>query len=177
MRLPRVQLKVRWLLVTVAVIGLDFGLVRGAAQIDESEPCTSSLTLPALMFVPPLSLLSVAAVNAGLGLARCGRASSFSTGYLLLGGLASLAVSLDLASGQNLLGLGSDVVCRMLGELEGQSCLDGWSGTMILVVVCDLPQLALALIGGGLASRYGLTIISRGQLVPLRPHRTVSGEV
>ena len=63
MHLSRVRLTVGRMLVAVAVIGLDLGFVCEAYQADESEPCTSSLTLPTLTYVPPLSLLLVAAAS------------------------------------------------------------------------------------------------------------------
>jgi hypothetical protein len=171
------------MLVAVAVVGLDLALIRGAYQADEREPCTSSLTFPALIFVPPLSLLAVAAASAGLGVARRGWASPFATGYLLLGGLASLVICLDFAAGTH-------QVPHLLNHVEGvldpslapgvpearltsprQSVLDGWVGDLVLVAICALPQVASAMIGGGLASCYGLTIVLRG---PPRPQRIPS---
>src|SRR5438132_6818617 len=182
MRLPRVRLTVGWMLVAVAVIGLDFGLVRGAYQADEREPCTSSLTLPALIFVPPLSLLFVAAVSVGLGITRRGWASPFATGYLLLGGLASLGVCLDFAAGTNQL---PGLLAFIKGVLDpslalgvpetrvtspSHSVFDGWVGDILLIAICALPQFAFAMIGGRLACRYGLASVLRGRARPLGPH-------
>jgi hypothetical protein len=52
MQLPRVRLTVGWILVAVAVIGMDLGLLRGACQADEREPCTSRLSLHGLDLRP-----------------------------------------------------------------------------------------------------------------------------
>jgi hypothetical protein len=152
------------MLVAVAVIALDFGLVREAYEIDDCEPCTSHSTLPALVFVPSLSLLSVAAANAGLGLARRGWASPFATGYLLLGGLASLAVCLDFAAGTYLLFGMATVLDRSASP--GHSILDGWLGVVLIIAVGAMSQIAFAMIGGGLASRYGVAIVLRGRPRP-----------
>jgi hypothetical protein len=179
----------RMTLLAVAVIGLDLALIRGACQADESEPCTSSLTFPALIFVLPLSLLAVAGVSTGLGVARRGYASPFATGYLLLGGLASLGVCLDFAAGTHqlprLLNLVKGVLDPSLapGVPEArltsptQSILDGWAGDLLFVAICALPQFFLAMIGGGLASRYGLVIVLRNRETPLGPQGAVSSEV
>jgi hypothetical protein len=189
MRQSRVRLTVRWMLVAVAVIGLDIGLIRGASQADEREPCTSSLTLPALIFVPPLSLLFVAAVSAGLGIARRGWASPFETGYLILGGLVSLGVCLDFAAGTHqllhLLAFTKGVLDPSLApgipetRLTSPTCsvLDGWVGALLFVAICALPQFFFALIGGWLASRFGLAIVLRGRPIPLGSQGTESGEV
>lgn len=189
MRLSRVRPTVRWMLGAVAAISLDFALIRGAYQADESEPCTSNLTFPALIFVPPLSLLTVVAVSAGLGVARRGWASPFATGYLLLGGLASLGVCLDFAAGtqqlHHLLNLVKGVLDPSLapGVPETRltsprhSVLDGWVGDLLFVAICALPQFAFGMIGGSLASRYGLAIVLRGRAIPLGSQETVSGEV
>ena len=145
----------------VAVSGLNFGLVRGACDADEREPCTSHLTLPALIFVPPMGLLFVTAVNVGLGIGRRGSASPFATGYLLLGGLASLGVCLDFAIGTNLLGgplayiegvLDPSVapgVAEIRLTSSSRSVFDGWVGDILLVLVYGLTQIASAMVGAG----------------------------
>lgn len=161
MRLPRVRLTVGQLVGAVAIVGLDIGLVRAAYVADQCEPCLSRLTLPALVFVPPLSLLFVAAMSAGSGIIRRGWASSLSTGYLVLGGLASLGVCLDFAAGTNLLlGLEAYIegvldpsrapgVPETLVTSRSPSVFDGWAGDILFVAVCCLPQVAIAMIGGG----------------------------
>ncbi len=188
MRLPGVRLTVGQFLGAVAVIGLDVGLVRAAYEADQCEPCLSSLTLPALVFVPPLSLLFVATMSAGLGIIRRGWASLFSTGYLLLGGLASLGVCLDFAAGTNLLpGLEAYIegvldpsraqgVPETLVTSRSQSVFDGWAGYILLVAVCWLPQVAVAMIGGGLACRYGLAVVLRGRVTSPWTQPPVSGD-
>ena len=164
MRLPRLQLSVRWMVMAVAIIALDFGLIRGAYEADARSPCMSNLTLPALLFVPPLSLLTLAAVNAGLGLWRLGRASPFATGYLLLGGLASLGVSLDLAAGTYLL---LWVTIDRDPAPVPEPSVFGWVGTILLdLAILPLSQVALAIIGGGLAARFGLAVVLSGRAAP-----------
>jgi hypothetical protein len=123
-----------------------------------------------LIFVPPASLLFLAAVSVGVGISRRSYASPFATGYLLLGGLASLAVSLDFAAGTNgflallpsIRGLLDPSLAPGVPEsritLPSHSVFDGWLGDILLVGVCALPQLAFGMIGGGLACRYGLAI-------------------
>jgi hypothetical protein len=182
----RVRPTIRGILAAVAIIGLDLAIVCGAIQAEESEPCTSNLLFPALMFVPPLSLLTLAAVSVGLGVVRRGRASSFATGYLLLGGMASLGVCLDLAAGTGQLsGLkdhieGFSEPLRAPGVPEarlttvGQSMFDGWPGVILLIVICALPQLVLGVMGGALASRYGLAIVRTCRKMPLGPKGTVT---
>jgi hypothetical protein len=159
------------MLVAVAVISLDLAMIRGAYQVDESEPCTSGLTFPALIFVPPLTLLTLAAARVGLGVVRRGRASPFATGYLLLGGMSSLGVCLDLVAGTGLLsGLQAHIqgffeTLRAPGVPEarmttvGRAMFDGWPGDILLIVICALPQLVFGVIGGALASRCGLAIV------------------
>src|SRR4051794_19869679 len=99
MRFPRVRLTVRWLMVAVAVFAVDLGLIRWAGEPSNRKVLPSYDALGALseVLAPSLSLLAVAAVNAGLGLARRGRASPFATGYLLCGSLAAFGVCLDFA--------------------------------------------------------------------------------
>lgn len=188
MRLPAARLTVGQFLGAVAVIGLDVGLVRAAQEADLCEPCMSRLTLPALVFVPPLSLLFVAATSAGLGIIRRGWASSFSTGYLLLGGLASLGVCLDFAAGTNLLAAieayiegvldpsRAPGVPETLVRSRSYSVFDGWAGEVLLIAICWLPQVAIAMIGGGLACRCGLAVVLKGGGTSPRTQTPVSGD-
>jgi hypothetical protein len=41
MRLPRVRLSVGWMVMAVAIIALDLGLIRGAYEADARSPCMS----------------------------------------------------------------------------------------------------------------------------------------
>jgi hypothetical protein len=173
----------------VAIIAMDFGLVRGAYQADARSPCMSNLTVPALIFIPPLSLLAAAAVSVGLGIARRGWASPFATGYLLLGGLASLGVCLDLATGYHVFDYMTEIVegvfdpSRAPGAPEvrmtsaSESVFDGWVGLLLFLAICWLPQITFAVIGGMFASRHGLTIVSRGRVVDFGRYDATSGEL
>ena len=178
MRLPRLRLTVRWMVAAVAVIALDFGLIREACERDLREPCTSMLAQDALIFVPSLSMLFVAAVNAGLGVARGGRASPFASGYLLVGGLATLGVCLDIAVRTHLLAYLLQVAEGLLdpsmapGAPETlvtsprHSIFDGWIGDFLLYAIYVFPQFAFGIIGGGLANLYGLAIVMRSRETP-----------
>ena len=174
MRLPRMRLSIRRMVMAVAIIALDFGLIRGAYEADARSPCVSHLTLPALFFVAPLSLLTIAAVNAGLGLWRLGRASPFTTGYLLLGGLASLGVSLDLAAETYL--LLRVTIDRDPAPVPEPSSF-GWVGDVLDLAIFPLSQVAIAMIGGGLAARFGLAFVLSGRAAPFTGQETVSGDV
>lgn len=184
MRLPRVQTTVRGIVLAVAIICVDLAIIGRALRADESEPCTSSLVFPSLIFVPPLSLLALAAFSITLGVARSGRASSFATGYLLLGGMATLGVCLDFAMGSGLLfhlvRLAEGVfdpslapgVPEALLTSPRQPVLDDGSRELMLLAICSLPQFAFAMLGGALASRFGLEISRRHQEPPIASELT-----
>jgi hypothetical protein len=179
MRLPRLRLTVRWMVAVVAVIALDFGLIREAYERDLREPCMPSiLAQAAFIFVPSLSILLVAAVQAGLGVARGGCASPFASGYLLLGGLASLGVCLDIAARTHLLtyllhvaeGLLDPSIApgapETLVTSPRHSIFDGWVGDFLLYATYVFPQFAFGIIGGGLANLHGLAIVMRSRETP-----------
>jgi hypothetical protein len=168
-------------MVAVAAIALNIGVIRWVIESEDN--------LPAVIFVPSLGLLSVAAVNVGLALGRRGWASPFATGYLLFGGLASIGVCLELIYGPSPEGFLLEIINMIkyllslltsgvtLSTRRELSVFDVWFSDMILIVFCSLPQVCFAMIGGGLASRYGLTIVLRGRETLLASQETVSGEV
>jgi hypothetical protein len=47
---------------------------------------------------------------------------------------------------------------RVPDSIRETSLLEGWFGHCALIAMLALPQIVLALIGGNLATRYGLTI-------------------
>ena len=174
MRLLGTPQAVKRMMLAIAVIGLDLALMRGALQTDESEPCTSNLFLPTLIFVPPLSVLAVAVMKAIQGITRRGWTSPFATGYLLVGGLTSLVVSLDFATGLRQLYHLQTLVEGVLNPLTApgmpeilltspiESAQDWWVNLLLTIAMCSIPQFVFAMIGGVLASRYGLAIVLRG---------------
>jgi hypothetical protein len=150
-----VKLTVQRMMIVVGVVALNCGLIRGAEDLTANHSSLFVL-LPAYALVPSLSLLTVAAVNVGLGLLKRGQASAFPTGYLLLGGLVSFAACLALATQMFIL---FTVEVRDPDPIQDTSLLNGRCGDVLEIAAWALPQIALALIGGGLAARHGLTIV------------------
>lgn len=159
MRWPRVRLTVRRIMVAVAVVAADLSLIRGAEALTASGSFLFVI-MPAYILVPSLSLLAVAAVSVGMGLAKRGQAPPFSTGYLLLGGLASFGVCLTLATQMYWL---FTVTVRDPDPIPDDPLLKGVLGDVLEIAIFALPQVIPALIGGGLAARFGLTIVLRGR--------------
>jgi hypothetical protein len=160
--MPIPRFTVRRLMVAVAVVAVDFGLIRGA---DELTTLNSGFVfLTAFAFVPSLSLLTVVAVNAGLGLVKYGKAPAFSTGYLLLGGLVSFGMCLDLATQSFIF---NAITVTVIDDNPAPvSSWGTWGSEFLLMVMLALPQVIPALIAGGLATRYGLTIVLSGRALP-----------
>jgi hypothetical protein len=157
MRLPRVRVTVRRLMVGVAVVAVNFGLIRGAEDLTIDSP-TLYVVLPAYALVPSLSLLAVAALSAGLGLVTRGRASPFATGYLLLGGPAFCVACLAVA-----MHLPTYFVFEILGPAMGRPPLGDRFADVLMTVVMACSQVLPALVGGSLAARLGLTIVLSGR--------------
>jgi hypothetical protein len=157
-----VKLSLRWMMVAVAVVALNFGLIRGAKVLTDSG-CSLFLLLPAYALVPSLSLLTVAAVNVGLGLVKRRQAPRFATGYLLLGGLVSFGVCLALATQAFML---FAVTVRNPDPTQDPSLLNEVVNDFVMIAMLALPQIASGLIGGGLASWHGLTIVLGGHAIP-----------
>jgi hypothetical protein len=155
MKLPRVRFTVRRMMIAVAVVALNFGLIRGAEELTRLN--SGLVILSAYALVPSLSLLTVAAVNAGLGLVKYGKASAFSTGYLLLGGLVSFGICLDLATQSFILDAITVTIINDSPASETTSNI--WLSYILLILAFASPQVIIASIGGGLANRYGLTIV------------------
>jgi hypothetical protein len=177
MRIPRVRFTVRRMMIAVAVVAVNFGLIRGADELTKAHGHNDGLLLfVALTILPALSLLTVAAVDVGFGLVKYGQAQSFSTGYLLLGGLVSFGICIDLATQSFILdavittSIGSPGVAYLFSSGE-------WFADVLLVFVFALPQVILAMIGGGLAKRYGLTIVRSGRAIPDDAAISVTDEV
>src|SRR5690349_13800027 len=89
MRCPR--LTVRWLMVAVAVVAVDFGLLIAAPYSN------GFVGILVEELVVPVSLVIVSAAKVAIGLVKHGRASAFATGYLLTGGVAGFLVCSVLA--------------------------------------------------------------------------------
>jgi hypothetical protein len=148
------------MMVAVALVAVNLSLIQMAEDLTADNCMVSALLPAALVLVPSLSLLTVAAVSAGLGLVKRGHSPPFSTGYLLLGGLVSFGVCLDMATQTFWL---LTVTVREPDPLQAPSHFEELCSTVLMVAMSALPQIALALIGGGLAVRYGLTIVLRGR--------------
>jgi len=149
------------MMVAVAVTALDFGLIARAVEVEEENPCTSFIAFPAMVFVPSMSLIAVAALNSIYRLARCGRASPFATGYFLFGCLGSLCLCLDLAAHTNLL----FSLTAFLDPAPGPngSVSDRWVGDLLSILIYALSQVAIALIGVLVAARYGMQLVLSGR--------------
>jgi hypothetical protein len=109
-----------------------------------------------------------------MGIARRGWASSFATGYLLIGGLTSLIVSLDDAADLHQI----PHLHSIIEAVFDPSLAPGVPETLIvpsdepapsesarellLLLMYSLPQVLFAIIGGCLASRCNLAIALRG---------------
>jgi hypothetical protein len=150
----------RWLLVAVAVLAVDLGLIRWTDDLASRRHLAYYAVIAGLarLIAPSLSLLAVAAVNAGRGLARCGRASPFATGYLLCGGLVTLGVSLDMAAHGFFFDMAVQTYVRLLPTISFGP-FDGWVDHALWITAYTLPQIAFALVGGALATRYGLALV------------------
>jgi hypothetical protein len=162
MRLIRVRFTVRRLMIAVAVVALNFGLIRGAETLNENRSDVF-LVLPAYALVPSLSLLIVAAVYAVQGLVKRRQAPPFATGYLLLGGVVTFAVCLDFAT--QMFAAFSTIVREPDPILEESPLYDRLSD-LVTIAEFALPQVASALIGGWLAARYGLRIVLSARDMP-----------
>ena len=167
--MPKVRFSLRHIMIAVAVVGVNLGLIREVGQLTNARanargvPSEGFLLYVAYTVLPALSLITVAAVDIGAGLVKCGRARSFSTGYLLLGGLVSFGVCLDLATQSFIL---DKVTSTILDDRTGPASLftlGEWSSDVLLVFVLALPQVSLGVIGGGLAEWCGLTIVRGGR--------------
>jgi len=134
---------------------VNFALIRGTEGLTVEG--SAYLAVLAYAFVPSLSLLTVAAVNAVRGLVKCGQAPPFSTGYLLLGGTASFGVCLALAPMTFTLFV--SVPYCVPGHVQESSLLEDLWNYGQLIAMFALPQVVPALIGGGLAVRYRLAIV------------------
>jgi hypothetical protein len=159
MRLPRIRL--RTLMVAVAIIAVNFGLARWGEEVDARSNCVF-LAATNQVLAPSLSLLTVAVAAIAVALVRRGQSSPFATGYFLLGGLASFAVCLVLATQM------SDGLILRLTGIVGPNGLepDGsllWRDKILDSAACTLPQVVLGLIGGGLAVRFGLSFVLSGR--------------
>lgn len=170
MRPTRVRWTMRWMMIVVAVVAVDFGMIRWAEELDRPNGLYLGLLPVTYFFATPLSLLTVTAVRAAIGLAKRGQAPSFAAGYLLVGGLASLCACLAASMHLHI------SLCLWLSAVLG-SPLD-YSATPLpypifqlplVVALFVLPQIALALMGGALAFRRRLTIVleRRDTEVPL----------
>ena len=155
MRLAPVRLTVRRMMVAVAIVAVDLSLILGAEALTARD-FPLFIAIPAVALVPSMSLLAVAAVSVGTGLAKRGQAPPFSTGYLLLGGVMSFGMCLALATQTYML---FAVTVITPDPIRDDSL---WNGVLAAVeefAILTLPQVIPALIGGALAARYGLTII------------------
>ncbi len=162
MRPPRVRLTVRGMMIAVAIIAVDFGLIRGAEALAVAHSfMIMALVIPAYALVPSLSLLAVAAVSVGLGLVKRGQSPPFSTGYLLVGGLISFGMCLALAT--QVYYMLFAVTARTPDPIQGPSLWEVALGCALEIAIYALPQVVPALIGGALAARYGLTIARGGR--------------
>lgn len=164
MPLPRVRWTMRWMMIVVAVVAVNFAVLRLADE--QGSSLGVEMVEAFFLFSPPLSLLAVAAASVVVGLVKRGRAPGFSTGYLLIGGLASLLACLAVAT--QLL----TFLYELLGErkiLVDQFLMAGGYGELVLLVVFVFLQIAIALFGGALAARLKLTIVCerRAPEVPL----------
>jgi hypothetical protein len=163
MRLLRERLNVRRMMVAVAVVAVNLGLIRGALDLT-AQNTSLFVVLPAFALGPSLSLLTVAAARVGLGLAKHGQAPPFSTGYLLSGSLASFAVCMALATQMFML---FAVTIRDPIE-ESALVTDKLAvGDVLTITILAMPQIGIALIGGKLAARHGLMIVLVGRVRPL----------
>jgi hypothetical protein len=150
------------MMIAVAVVAADFGLIRGALDLT-AHNTTLFVILPAFALVPSLSLLTVAAASVGLGLARHGQAPAFSTGYLLSGSLASFAVCMGLAT-QMFMPFAVAITDPIQ---ESALVTDKLAvGDMLAITILAMPQISIALIGGTLAARHRLTIVLWGRARP-----------
>jgi hypothetical protein len=177
MKLPRPRFTVRRMMIAVAVVAVNFGLIRGTKELKDARGAHDNglLLFAAYTMIPALSLLTVAAVDVGFGLLRCGKTRSFSTGYLLLGGLVSFGICFDLATQSFVL----DAVTVTITDdrPDPTSLLGKWSADMMLIFVFALPQVIVAMIGGGLADRYGLMIVRNVRAMPDAAAISVTDEV
>ncbi len=164
MRPPRVRLTVRGMMIAVAIVAANFGLLRGAESLAAADSSLIlALVIPAYALIPSLSLLAVAAAGVVLGLVKGGQSPPFSTGYLLLGGLASFGMCLALAT-QAYMVLAMIVITPE--PLHGLSQWEVALGHALEIAIFAVPQVVPALIGGGLAARYGLAIVLGGRATP-----------
>jgi hypothetical protein len=166
MRLPRVRFTVRRVMVAVAVVAVNLGLIREAESLTGCDGSIVFVLLSAYALVPSLSLLTVAAVSVGLGLVKRGQAPAFSTGYLLLGGLASFVMCLGLATQVFIPLFCVTVTSPDPIPAPTPSPFEEGCGYILTLAMFALPQVAPALIGGGLAARHGLTIVLSGRAAP-----------
>ncbi len=157
MKLPRFRL--RTLMIAVVVAAANLGLVRAA----DNPAIDEHLLETAYVLVPSLSLLAVAAASVGVGLATRGQSRSFCTGYLVAGSLASFAMCALLATQQLLewFNVMEDRIPRGWREY-----LNNGAGFFVALAIFALPQIAPALVGGGLGTRYGLTMGLGGRSAP-----------
>lgn len=162
-RLTCVRFTLRRTMVAVAVVAVNLGLIRGAEDLAAHNSSFYSLfvLLPAYALVPSLSLLTVAAMRVGLGLVKQGHAPPFPTGYLLLGSLVTFGVCLALATHVFMLFTVSVIEPEQSRSPMTEKFLD-----ILTIMILSEPQIAIALIGGGLAARYGLTIVLGGRVRP-----------
>jgi len=175
MRMTRPRFTVRRMMIIVMVVAVNFGLIRGAEE-------SGMMVFTAYTFVPSLSLLTVSAVHVGIGLVKHGKASSFLTGYLLLGGLASFGMCLDLATQESFIMAAMSSIARYTSSIVGPNFDDrAMFGNrfmdLMVIFTWSLPQIILAFIGGGLATRYKLMIVLGDRTLALDPAMTVMSEV
>lgn len=157
MRLPRFT--TRRLMVLVAVVAVNIGLIRGV-DIWAADPGLP-FGLLAYALVPPMSLLVVAAARVRIGLAKRGQAPPFSVGYLLVGGLVSFGVCLAFAT-QTIWLLIETVTVPV--PVPVPSAWEETFDEIFLIALLTLPQMVLALVGGVLSARHRLTIVLEGRV-------------
>jgi hypothetical protein len=157
MRRPTLKFTLRHMMVAIAVLAADLGLIRGAMILTDQHSSLFVL-LPAYALVPSLSLLTVALASVVLGLLKHRRTPPFATGYLLMGVLTSFGMTLALAVQAYWI----FAVTVREPELDLSPWVAGLSDVM-LVGLLGLLQVVPALIGGVLAARYGLTIVRGDQ--------------
>ena len=173
------KIKVSSLIVAIAIVGIDIGLILGAQRIViEQGPHTEGrFGVLAYIFCPALSVLALSLISIVSGLVRERKSPAFATGYLFAGTLASFLICLDLAGDSFLYVLFQwiiDTDNRLFAleqeyplldqrfSLFGSPFLD-----LVLIFVFFAIQFGCGLVGGLLARRYGLMIaFSRPAQVP-----------
>jgi ABC-type proline/glycine betaine transport system permease subunit len=159
-----IKFSLKTMMAAILIIGVNLGLV---VVLYKAEDPTLFLVVIVYAGIPSLTLLALALAKVASGLWRQGKSPEFSTGYLLAGSIATFGIMIAISDHYrfiDIMGYGSEWMEWIFPSSSWSmhrrpGFLDEAIFLSISLVKFALPQIVPALIGGGLAARYGLAMI------------------